>query len=116
MIGTSCAGNRNNERLLREQPSRRNLSRRCILLLRKLSEKINNRHICGNVFRRKTWELRSNVHLWVELRSGIYASGIYASDGTGTLLRVVSRTPLLRSSTEVRPREKAGTDLPGASR
>src|SRR4029077_20215629 len=72
VIGTSCAGNRNNERLLRKQPSQRNLSRCCTLLLRKLSEKINHRHICCNVFRRKAWELRSHVHSWVELRLSIY--------------------------------------------
>jgi hypothetical protein len=41
VIGTSCAGYRNNERLLRKQPSQRNLSRCCIILLRKLSEKIS---------------------------------------------------------------------------
>jgi hypothetical protein len=65
-------GNRNNERLLREQPSQGNLNRCCTLLFRQLSEKINSRHICCDVFRRKAWERRSNVHFGVELRSSIY--------------------------------------------
>src|SRR5580658_4379200 len=72
MIDVACAGDRNNEWLLRQHPSQRKLGGRSILLLSKPFDQINHWHICRYVFRRNTGEARSQVHFRVELGSSIY--------------------------------------------
>src|SRR6185437_15838011 len=65
-----CTGNRNDPRLLRQQPGKRNLSRCCLFPLSEIGKQINQCLICLSVLRR---EARDDVAEVSVVELGVFA-------------------------------------------